>query len=427
MELVKKNMVSIICGVVVLLSVVALFWPIGGYYSELRDQVQQRTSVYNSLAEIARKERHWPVVELTAANPQPVRLEQFPNEAIVSKGTQIMEQVTKQAQAMLDAAVRLNARQQLVSGALPEGPPLPLGTFRSEYLKKFDFMSDRNRAVSFPVQIMKAGFPPTEQQIAEAKAKKAAEINNERAFGPGGQVINQQMIEAKMNEELPKVADQLKAKAAAECQVYIEPTALDPYLGWGNIGPGAVPDRIMIFNAQVNLWIHEDVARAIAEANKESKSVGDSPVKHLLKIDLPDEIFPSANPGQMAEGQPAPSNDPSQTLTKNFAVSPTGRISNGVYDVVDFVIRLNVDAEQLPRVLMELSRNRFITVTNCSVTTVDSALMQANGYFYGTKPVISLDLQCEALLLRKWTEPLMPTRIKQALGIAPPPEQPVAQ
>jgi hypothetical protein len=64
-------------------------------------------------------------------------------------------------------------------------------------------------------------------------------------------------------------------------------------------------------------------------------------------------------------------------------------------------------------------------VTNCSVTAVDLGLMQANGYYYGDKPVVTLDLNCEALLLRKWTEPLMPLRIKQALGItaqaAPPP------
>jgi hypothetical protein len=35
--------------------------------------------------------------------------------------------------------------------------------------------------------------------------------------------------------------------------------------------------------------------------------------------------------------------------------------------------------------------------------------------------VVQLDVQCEALLLRKWTEPLMPVMIKRNLGLAPQP------
>jgi len=96
-----------------------------------------------------------------------------------------------------------------------------------------------------------------------------------------------------------------------------------------------------------------------------------------------------------------------------------------VYDVIPFTVKLDVDAAQVPRVLQEMSRNKLVTVTNCSVSSIDLGLMQANGYYYGSNPVVTLDLTCESLLLRKWTEPLMPLRVKQALGIvqqaAPPP------
>jgi len=38
MEIVKKNILSVICGVIALIALIALFWPIGGMYSD--DQVK---------------------------------------------------------------------------------------------------------------------------------------------------------------------------------------------------------------------------------------------------------------------------------------------------------------------------------------------------------------------------------------------------
>ncbi len=438
MELVKKNLVSIICGAVALLAIVALFWPISGYYAELQAKANTRKDVYSSLKGILDKQRSRPITDLESPEPKP--LEQFPNQLVIDRGKAVTDLVKSESVAMLDLAVKMNQRKPLTEGALPNGKSYVAQVFRRDYnravlLELFTLLGNTPtggnvatnpdpRAIedakkAYIWQVMKAGFPPTEMQIQAERAKAEAEIKQKTAFDGRGQPINAAQIQAELQEALPKVADRLKSEAAKSCQVYIDPTSLHVNLALNSGGPTATPEATVIFNAQVGLWIQEDVAHAIGSANKDSKSVVDSPVKHLVKIDVPDEIFRLLPAGPMPEGMPAVSNDPSVKPPVNYALSPTGRTSNGVYDVVPFTVKLNVDAEQIPRVLQELSRNKFLTVTNCNITTVDSELMHASGYFYGDKPVVTLDLQCEALILRKWTEPLMPLHVKQALGLVP--------
>jgi hypothetical protein len=104
-------------------------------------------------------------------------------------------------------------------------------------------------------------------------------------------------------------------------------------------------------------------------------------------------------------------------LKAEYHGSPTGRVSNGLYDVVHFDVIMDVDAEMVPMVMSELSRERFITVRRIdNLMAVDSALEQVQGYFYGNRPVVRLTLACEALFLREWTKPLMPTGVKRILA-----------
>jgi hypothetical protein len=308
-----------------------------------------------------------------------------------------------------------------VPGALPNGMTFQAIQFRDSYKKIVDYLSDENRANSFPVKIMNAGFPPSDQDIQVKIAQKEADIKKQTTYNGAGQAMNQQMIDDQLKNELPKVADDLKLQMAKKCKVYIDATTFEPYAAITNGAPGVPPDPSTIFSAQVQLWIQEDVCKSIASANSAAQDVLESPVKHVIELKVSDVMAGSNNPqAAAAAAQPA---DLAGTLPTNFAVSATGRVSNSVYDVIPFTMKLDVDAQQVPRVLQELSRNKFVTVDNCSVQSVDVGMEQATGYVYGNKPVVQLDLQCEELLLRKWTQPLMPQRIKMALGIT---DQPAA-
>ncbi|WP_428939182.1 hypothetical protein [Fontivita pretiosa] len=438
MELVKKNLVSIICGVVILIAIAAVFYPINGYYAELQAKADSRKQVYQTLKNLAQKQRSLPIISLETQQAEPLPM--FPTEAVAKVGREAVDKVKAEAIEMLKLALELNQHQLLEPGALPQGTPYSLIQFRDKYIRKFNFYDPQNRKNSFLWEIMRAGAPPTDQEIQAERERKRLEIEAKRALNTQGQPINEPQVQAELQATLPKIASNMQKKVAEECLVYIEPSsnpavggipsAVDPMPALVNPGQfNAPPDPSAVFEAQVGLWIHEDVARAIAAANRGARNVTESVVKRLVRIELPDVLFPQQ---QMAspEGMPVATNsDPAGQIPQNFTVSPTGRISNGVYDVIHFTVRMDVDAERIPLVLQELSRNRFITVLSTSLSStltlnnspVDPAVMELAGYLYGEKPVVQLDVQCEALLLRKWTEPLMPVMIKRNLGLAPQP------
>ena len=51
MDIVKKNILSIICGVVILLAIVSLFWPIGGMIESAQKRADERKDLYTKLDE----------------------------------------------------------------------------------------------------------------------------------------------------------------------------------------------------------------------------------------------------------------------------------------------------------------------------------------------------------------------------------------
>jgi hypothetical protein len=104
-------------------------------------------------------------------------------------------------------------------------------------------------------------------------------------------------------------------------------------------------------------------------------------------------------------------------VPKEPAISPTGRVSNGMYDVYHMTIEADVDAAKLPDFLRAIGRNRFMTAMWADVKSVDLALERAQGHDYGERPVVNVRAQCEVLYLRGWNKPLMPPDVLTKLGI----------
>src|SRR3954451_9686737 len=179
MELVKKNLTSIICGVIALLAVVALFWPISGYYKELQDKAEGRKQVYTALKGIYDKKRNMPVVDLNTTEAK--ELPQFPTQAVIDWGKGVMDQVKAQSGSMFDTLLKMNQHKPLVEGALPEGSPTIAGRFRRLYNEQilidlFALLNpqggqqagvidpkriEEKEKASFIFTKMQAGFPPT--------------------------------------------------------------------------------------------------------------------------------------------------------------------------------------------------------------------------------------------------------------------------
>jgi len=227
----------------------------------------------------------------------------------------------------------------------------------------------------------------------------------------------------------------MKKEMAAKNKMYVDPAAVmrvSPSLP----ADGNSPSKEAIWWSQVAFWITRDVAMAIKDVNANSTSVTDSPIKNLISLDIPEDfspptgvtggasaaaaggrgaIDPSAEPTATPASGGLP--DPTIPIPDGPPTVPTRRVSTNLYDVVDFKMTLDIESDKVDLFLKTLATNRFITVTRVEMNPVDSQLKQIQWYVYGTHPVVTLDLDCEALFMRQWTIKWMPSSLRKALGI----------
>jgi hypothetical protein len=455
-DILKKNAISIACGVVALIAVVLIFFPADQWITDLQSKLDERKSVNNTLATLANKSRSLPILDPNATAATPMR--QFPSETIIAQGLEATKAVKLQSQKLFQVAVDLNQRGHalLVNNSLPKSGEVPKLQFRGAYAAAFKFGPDRQTPqlpdYNIPVSILKATQPPTAEEIAAAQEGLWNDKYVQRIVLVGGQPANAPQVSADYVAEASKLPEVLRQSRATESKIYMMPGALQINPAIQNVG--MPPREEDIWSAQLSLWIQTDVARAIAATNANSrKGILDAPVKQLVQLvvaqgastasssagaNAPVPGRPPVNPfggpgfggpgfggmedatggGTAASG--AKVSDPAELLTFDFVTGPTGRVSSGLYDVYDFQLTVDVDAAQLPALITELTRNQYVTVRWLNFTPVDLDQLKAAGFLYGSEPVVRAVLYCETLFMRKWTEPLMPDRVKAALGIAAP-------
>jgi hypothetical protein len=174
-----------------------------------------------------------------------------------------------------------------------------------------------------------------------------------------------------------------------------------------------------MYYAQAAIWMQEDICRAIAEMNADVHDVLHAPVKRLVSLTVPpggqmflrppvENAAGGGTPGEGGPGNLAP--------RAYYSITPTGRTSNGMFDVVTALVVVHVDATHIPQLLTALNHNRFLTVRNMTVSRVDSNSLLDQGYVYGPGPIAELKLDCEQLQMREWTTKFMPPTIAKLLG-----------
>jgi hypothetical protein len=437
LDLVRKNILIVVCVCIAILAMVAVgFWPLPGKFDELRTKLDGRKREYEALDALVKKERHLPITDPTETTGKV--LEQYPTPLAIKRAGEVAEALTKEGKAVLELAAKYNEHKLLVPVSLPHPTPTLTVQFQDAYQGQMDYVNPepKVRNETLPYKVLKAAIPPNEQDIQTEAARREEEIRREKNF-PGAQAAMEAEI-AQMRATLP---DELRKDIASKSQMYMNPDAVDVYPGImvGAAG-GAQPTAAQIYFAQVGLWVQQDVFSALAKANEGSTGVVTSAVKHLLKIEVLEEFgkvttggTPTAVPtfagfAGGSGGLPILTNTNITQYTgmgatpgaEGVAVSPrgpTGRTSGPLYDVIPFRLVINVDATQIPKVLTELSRNKFITVTKCEIACREATSEMLLGYYYGQVPVVQLSLECEMLLLKNWLTQYMPP----SLAAAPPP------
>jgi len=127
--------------------------------------------------------------------------------------------------------------------------------------------------------------------------------------------------------------------------------------------------------------------------------------------------------GTSSSAAPSSNDDPSIAFEDNFSNSISGRTSNALYDVREVVLTLIVDSNRLPTLINAIQSTNFMTVTGCQMQSINVINHLRDGYYYGTDPVVQVELTIETLWLREWTTKLMPDDVKESLGIAIPKDE----
>ena len=405
MQIIKKNILSIVFGVIVLVAIVVYFVVVSGsMYPDLEAAANERKAAYDKLAGLLSKSRTLPPLDFEKTEQQP--LPAFPVELVIQRGQAATKDLQAQASKMMDMAVTFNERKPLVPGLFPKAQGLDKVAFRDAY---------GQWVAQHVPQLLRAANPPTEEDIALAEDKLWNDKYSKQIILVNDQEDpqNREMVNKAYLAEIEGLREKMERETAEKNMVYLDPTAITTNPSVFKVDQ--TPDTAHVWFAQTAMWVQEDVAKSIADLNTRvgAKNIIEAPVKHIVTLDVPqgmDQYLRAAQSGGSAEegASAAPT-------TPQYTVSPTGRVSGQYYDVIRFTLVVKMDASYVPALLQELSRGKFIAIHKVELSSVDSQLAREDGFFYGPNPVVQATISGESLLLRQWTSKLVPEVVKKDL------------
>lgn len=420
MDIVKKNLISILLGVVAIVCVVLIFFPFGGMYDTLLQNVTASQSTGQKIQSVMNQNRTWP--SLSPKEEDKIPLDQFPTPAIIAKGEQMTTTWTKQKDDALAYVINLQQSQlePLVPKALPTLPGPALGReFLDRYQRKFGVYTNpngqRDYSISIFTQVLDATMPPVESEIKAKQDEIAADVANTRTIWRDGKINNPEEVQKLTLDRQALVAEQMRNQKAVSHLIYADPDTVfevNP-----RIAGNAIPDVNDIFMAQLTLWVQEQMARGIRDTNEavhrannsRNQGILASPIKRLVQMKVTHKFVP-VRPVPGAEKPVLPSN-PAAQITPNYLADPFGHVSNEFYDVVNFETTLIIDAGALSPTLIGLTRNRFFIFDKVEIQSMDSAIDAAAGFLYGKGAVVQVTIRGKYLFLREFLKNYMPVDI----------------
>src|SRR5687767_7075702 len=222
MDMVKKNIVAILCGVIAIAAIVAWFWPVGSMYEALDTELKASEKQYQDVKTLHKAPRKLPTLVLDPGTEQ-ASLEQFPNEAIVKLGKEKTGQLTEQSKRMLETVTKLNQREPLVEGALPKPDGRVNFDFAEEYLIRMG-EGPREWDDGLPKEL-DATRPPTKEDIEEV-ADKIWEEQFKKQVVKIGTSDNYKTIAAEFLGYTADLNVKEQHKRAGQHRIYLDFTSL---------------------------------------------------------------------------------------------------------------------------------------------------------------------------------------------------------
>ena len=361
MSFVKTNLFLLACGAAGLVFLVIGIC--GAASSAVTSDMQQRVGL---------------VIQIGALKADPK------NEALISAARRSHELFQQEYQRALEQAHRINRRRPLLPGIFPT-PERPSAGF--------EFAAAYVRAVQQFYRTLVAGGLPGPAEIQDAR----------------------DYLEH-VKEEIPTAMD---ATADPEhCACVLHARRIRCYAGPESfhvsplVETNTVPAPEQMWFAQVSLWVQQDVVAAIARVNEaaarqvtdDDACVEQMPVK---RVELLRVLGYQAPRGLL----PFPGGETGGARSESF----TGQTCNDQFDVVRFVLVVVVDQREMLQLIDQISKQNFYQCIGAGYSMVNPDDAQ-HGYLYGTEPVVRVQLEFEGYMARAVYQPLMPAKIREALG-----------
>jgi hypothetical protein len=406
----KANPMLVFCVAIILISIGSFYYPTHVQASRFQEEVEARQQVSQKIQGFFQTPADLPPEE---ADGPPRKIQMVINDKAIEKITDVYQKLGKEADDIFKYAVDHNryGHQVLLDKLFPKPEDMDDQPYqaRIEYLKSFPVLS----------KYLAAGSPPSEEDKAELFRRDEEEYKRSLLIDVATALTEEQ--KADLTRKSAKKLVALYQSTARKFHLYADPVMLGG--AYWQPGPfqvmewGREPDRPLMWDlweGQMQLWIQQDICRAIAIANKvddPEASVVNLPVKHLLSIQV--------NPVYIGVNKPTSGTNPVTTvapltdaavkdelnkrLLDNFPVSPTGRCANPLYDVRQAKLSVIVSSKHLPELLNAIGQVNFMTVIGMDMHDVDEFAALRNGYWYGTGDVVHVELTIESIWLRQWT------------------------
>src|SRR5687767_6848001 len=322
-QILKKNILSIVCGVVVLGAILAYFLFVTDLYTGsdgLQASAAARKAKYDQLQSLITKGRTLPVVELNSTEAKP--LEIFPIPNAIKAGEEVTKQLQDQSKRITAEAVARNVKQPLIPGIFPT----PTDPQKFRYRDRYEIYMTKD----IPA-MLHATTPPSEADVQKAREGLWRAKYADRIITVNGREANREQVDREYMEEIQGLLEELERQAARKHRMYIEAEAINKN---PHVASQDAPQTDQLWFAQTALWVQTEVVQAIAAFNEkelegfkpEEKNIINSPVKHLILLNVPQGVDQYIAKSQTAEGETPGAPD--------YNLSPTGRNSNSLYDVV---------------------------------------------------------------------------------------------
>jgi len=285
------------------------------------------------------------------------------------------------------------------------------------------------------IAVLHGGGPPTDNDIKNAQEAIDEEALAAQGFGQDADE-DRGTSRGKPDEDAEAlkhpsglITDEAARKSAESraairkargIYCYVNRNSLDES---SSVYQGLSPRPFDMWFAQLSLWVQRDVIKSLARVNDSAAEnlkaegqkawVGVLPVKELISIRV-SGYLPSSKGvlGASVTGdEPAyPPGDASVVFTKNN--------STDTFEVVQFTLKMVIDARDLPRIIDEVCKDRFHTLLNVSYVYERSALenLSMEGRIYGSEPTIQVLMDFETIFFGELYRCMMPESVLGAIG-----------